>query len=260
MRPPGPLGRAAALLFPARCQGCGRVGAAALCDDCLGSIPLPLVPRCRCCGDFFDPLAHDPTLCADCRRQAARPGALAVVRSAAAHSDLARRLVHRLKYQRRRGAAEALGRVAARWLACDHEAREALPFGRALALVPVPLHRWRRWWRGFNQARLLADALAPLVGVEVAEVLVRIRYTRSQVGLKHADRGRNVKGAFAVQPDTVTRGAAYVLVDDVYTSGATLRECATVLRRAGAGTVAAVTLARPVEPELVEVAFVTEPL
>lgn len=239
-------------LYPARCQGCGRLGPEPLCAACAAQVPLMLLPRCRWCGHWFDPLARDVERCPDCR--AARARDLLVARTAAAHEGLTRRLVVRLKYQRHQAAAEALAVVLSRWLRHDEEAVCALALERATALVPVPLHRRREWWRSFNQARLLAQALAQEWGLPLAEALVRVRSTRPQVGLNPQARERNVKGAFAAVAEHIVPGGTYVLVDDVYTSGATLRECARTLLRAGAAEVVALTVARPLRADLLQLA------
>ena len=113
------------------------------------------------------------------------------------------------------------------------------------ALVPVPLHPSRRRERGFNQARLLARGLAAGRGLAVLDgALIKTRNAPAQAGLRAADRERNVRRAYAVKRPDLVRGRVLVLVDDVTTTGATLRECAGVLMDAGAKEVRAVTLAQ----------------
>lgn len=116
-----------------------------------------------------------------------------------------------------------------------------------LLLVPVPLHRWRLWARGFNQAGLVARHLATLAGVAMADdLLFRRRATPSLRGLGRAQRARAVQGAFALTGDARARLAQHhvILVDDVHASGATLRACARVLQRGGAARVSALSFAR----------------
>ncbi|MCC7492339.1 MAG: ComF family protein [Fimbriimonadaceae bacterium] len=227
-------------LYPPRCQGCARLASSALCAACCERLPELAQPRCRRCGVFLDPLLRGPLECADCRGRQRDP--LRLARAAAPYAGLPRELIHRLKYDRRRRAAVALGELWALWLAADAEANEALQVADLEALLPVPLHPWRQWRRGFNQAELLATELATLLARPVLTPLRRVRATRPQVGLLPAQRRANVAGAFDLA-EPVARGGYYLLVDDVYTTGATLRECARVLRRAGAGAVAAVTVA-----------------
>jgi ComF family protein len=115
-------------------------------------------------------------------------------------------------------------------------------------VVPVPLHRWREWKRGFNQSGLLARHAARVMGIPYAEVLSRVRQTPTQTSLSRAARDSNVRGAFAVNEPQATqyrgREGFVLLVDDVWTTGATVRECARALQAAGFGHVRALTLAR----------------
>jgi len=111
-------------------------------------------------------------------------------------------------------------------------------------VVPVPLHRRRLAWRGFNQSSELGRAVARTLGVPLwNHALTRTRYTQPQTRLDHKERQANIKNAFAADRDTV-RGKRVLLVDDVYTTGATLRECARTLKRAGAAGVDVLVLAR----------------
>jgi ComF family protein len=119
--------------------------------------------------------------------------------------------------------------------------------GPDVLLVPVPLHRWRLWGRGFNQAALLARGLAKAGhGVLLVDGLERVRATRPSVGLDRAGRAENVKGAFRVRDIEAVQGRRVVLVDDVLTTGATASACAKVLRKAGAAAVDVLTWARVV--------------
>ena len=118
-------------------------------------------------------------------------------------------------------------------------------------LVPVPLHRWRLFRRRYNQAGMLALAIGRLTGIAVAaDALARIRATPSQGGLDRSARAHNVRGAFVVRPTRSARirGRRTVVIDDVMTTGATVQECARVLRRGGAESVDVLTLARVVRP------------
>lgn len=157
-----------------------------------------------------------------------------------AYGPVARRVALRLKYGRRLGHAR---------LMADHMARPlaALAVGERALLLPVPLHRWRIWARGFNQAALIARHLAVIGDADVADdILLRRRATPSLRGLGRAARARAVQGAFALSGDAKTRvkGRHVILIDDVHASGATLRACARLLASSGAARVSALTFAR----------------
>lgn len=174
-------------------------------------------------------------LCGRCRR-----GRSVLSRGAAlgVYAGPLRDCVVALKYQGRHKTAE---RLALRIL--SRERGRAVLFG-AHSLIGVPLHVERLKERGFNQAALLAEALGRISGLPVSSALSRIRNTPSQTHLKARDRRRNVARAFQVQNSPSLIGATMVLVDDVATTGATLRECAATLLAAGVGEVRAITVAR----------------
>jgi ComF family protein len=223
---------AADLLFPPRCQVCGRPDAFPLCGPCWLSFPRIRPPVCEVCGR---PLRGPPDLrfvCVPCRhrRQGLR------VRAFGRYEGPLREAVHALKYKGRLALAQPLGRALAEVVWTD----EAL--GRADVLVPVPLHPRREAQRGFNQSEELARVLARCTGLPVHRALRRVRDTPSQTELGEDERRRNVRGAFEARG--CVRGLRVVLVDDVVTTGSTLSECATVLRAAGAAEVCAVAVAR----------------
>jgi ComF family protein len=147
--------------------------------------------------------------------------------------------VHELKYRGRRRVAKRL----AEELLAEGAVRDLLR--QPAVLVPVPLHPRRRLERGFNQSELLARELARRTGIEVADkALVRRMDTPPQAGLSAAKRRRNVSGAFAVRQRTRIQGRVAVLVDDVWTTGATARACARILKEAGAAEVRLLSVAR----------------
>jgi ComF family protein len=172
----------------------------------------------------------------------ANPPAYARARAAVRYDDVARTLVHALKYQDRTDLAPAMGR----WMA--RAGRELLD--DADVLIPVPLHWRRAWRRRFNQSGALARAIERQSGVKLAaEALRRIRPTEQQIGLSRTQRASNVQGAFKVAPDRQAQiaGRRVVLVDDVLTSGATADACARALLRAKAASVDVLVFARVVE-------------
>jgi ComF family protein len=158
------------------------------------------------------------------------------------YDDVAKTLVHALKYQDRTDLAPTIGR----WMA---RAGGELLAG-ADALVPVPLHWRRAWHRRYNQSGALAAVVARQSGVKLkAELLQRSRATEQQVGLSRAQRASNVQGAFRIPPERQSEvlGARIVLIDDVLTSGSTVDACARALLRAKAAQVDVLVFARVVD-------------
>jgi len=173
---------------------------------------------------------------ARCARCLADPPRHAGIRAAVAYGPAARRVALRLKYAGRLGLAETMARQMRRLVPDDAE-----------LLVPVPLHRWRLWRRGFNQAALVARRLAVSSGVPAAcDLLRRTRATPVLRGLGPAGRRWAVTGAFAIDPAAAARlkGRRLVLVDDVHTSGATSDACVRALLAAGAASVTILCWAR----------------
>jgi ComF family protein len=153
-------------------------------------------------------------------------------------SDALVQVLHRYKYGRECSLAPVLSRVllAAPPLAAAHD-----------LIIPVPLHRERLRWRGFNQAVLLARPLARARGIPLdVDALCRHRPTQPQAGLAAVARRPNMRGAFSVRRREAVAGRSILLVDDVYTTGATVNECARVLRGAGARRVDVLVLARAI--------------
>ncbi|HZP40133.1 MAG TPA: double zinc ribbon domain-containing protein [Candidatus Binatia bacterium] len=226
-------------VFPPACEVCDAglpAGAAvALCAACRAGMPPPPPVQCTVCGV---PGAFPAGACPPCR---ARPPAFRRARAAALYVPDARGAnavaiaVQRLKYGGRRRLAAPLGALlAARY-----------PFARDVLVVPVPLHPHRLRVRGFNQAALLARALARRRALPVAaSALVRTRATAAQPGLCAAARRSNLHAAFRVARPGLVRGRSILLVDDVLTTGATADACAVALRMAGAACVDVYTLGR----------------
>ncbi len=203
--------------------------------------------RCAICGErLFSPYAvaddQDEPRCGMCRH--IDPTFARAVAYGSYESGL-RELIHLLKYGGVRPAANVLGRMLA-------EAIETLTAefpADSVAMVPVPLHRVRLRQRGFNQAELIARAALKTSAVRdrmhlCAGILERTRETTSQIGLTSHQRRANLRGAFRVAQPEMVKGREVLVMDDVYTTGATVSECARVLRRAGASRVWVATVAR----------------
>jgi ComF family protein len=215
--------------LPWRCLLCGAQGQPGmdLCEACAIEMP-----RNRsCCARCALPLPTPAALCGQCQR---RPPPWDAAWAPFRYGWPLDRLETRYKF----GATLAAGRaLATLWQA---ERAPALPE----LIVPVPLHRTRLRKRGYNQALELARPLARTLGVPCRpDVLQRARATGAQTELDAADRRRNVRGAFALRPGS-TLPAHVVVLDDVMTTGATLAECASVLKRAGVTRVDVWALAR----------------
>jgi ComF family protein len=229
--------------LPPRCPACGTVTGEPhrFCLDCWQSIRFLGDPCCTRCGR---PFAHDRGADAECAACLAAPPDYDRLRSAVAYGEVARRVALKLKYGRRPGVAHTIAHLMRRHV-------EALSgrAGEAPLLAPVPLHRWRIWKRGYNQSALIATALAKRTGHEVAlDLLRRVKATPSLRGLGRRERAMAVRGAFRVLERTrpLIAGRTILLVDDVYTSGATANACARALRRAGAAQVNIICWARVV--------------
>lgn len=215
------------LLFPTSCLGCGRADFI-WCPQCDASLERIGGQHCRICGR---PLAALAT-CAECRGS---PPPYRARSYAVYQGPLARAIVS-LKYRPNRRLAEVMGA----WLHEDYERAG----WQASAIVPVPLSRQRQKRRGYNQAHLLALALRDRLPLPLhPNGLRRVLDTPSQVGLMPAERKSNVRGAFRADSASLS-GQAVVLVDDLYTTGATLAACSTALLQAGAEQVFALTVAR----------------
>ncbi|WP_443019484.1 double zinc ribbon domain-containing protein [Sphingomonas adhaesiva] len=221
------------LALPPRCPACGAIvaGTDRFCVDCWRSLRFLGPPWCATCQRPFETDRGAGAQCAACLAVPPRHDG---VRAAVAYGTVSRTIALRLKYNRRTAFAATMARLMARHLPAD-----------ATLLLPVPLHRWRIWTRGYNQAALIAAHLARAGGVpHRVDILVRTRGTPILRGRSAAERRRAVKGAFAVRDAAAVTGQRMVLVDDIYTSGATTDACIAVLRAAGAASVTVLAWAR----------------
>jgi ComF family protein len=257
---PGPLvcwarGAAESLfatLFPADCRLCGspltNISRLPVCRECLKTIGRIGCPTCSLCGEGLGAAAEPAEpLCGLCRR-AKPPFARAVAYGS--YDGALRGLIHLLKYERVRPAGKALGKFLAGALTGLSPSLGSAP----VVVVPVPLHRGKLRQRGFNQAELTARAALRLLAdgggfVLNTRVLKRQRSTESQTGLTRHQRRENIRGAFVVSRPDLISGQKVLLVDDVFTTGTTVSECARILLRAGASRVWVATVARTLKTE-----------
>ncbi len=228
-------------LLPRRCLKCGVEigGDGALCAGCWRGIDFLQPPCCARCGLPFEVELGGDAICGACARE---PPPYARARAAMRYDGASRTLILAFKHGDKLQLAPALGqfmrRAGAELLAtCD-------------VIAPVPLHWTRLFARRYNQAAVLAHALARGGGPPVvADLLLRRRATPSQGRSGRAERHRNVRGAFALKRGRAVAGRRVLLVDDVLTTGATVGECTRVLLESGAAAVDVLTLARTVRPD-----------
>src|SRR5690348_1295096 len=234
------FGQALDIALPTLCPACREpVGGNGLCAPCWSKLSLIAPPYCERLGI---PFAYDPGPGVLSMQAITDPPAYHRARAAVRYDDVARTLVHALKYGDRLDLAPTMGR----WMA--RAGRELL--ADADALIPVPLH-WRRLWaRRFNQSALLAKAVAQESGLKVADTaLKRVKATAQQVGLSQAERSQNVQGAFRVPTERRVEvvGRRLILIDDVLTSRPTSEAWARAVSRAGAQSVDLLVFARVVD-------------
>jgi ComF family protein len=255
-----PADSLACALFPCSCALCGRsllrLTRAPICDFCCTQLPPQIGTLCACCGEDLGianlsplPAGDDPgsqPLCQPCRLAA--PAFVKAVAYGGYHGEL-RSLVHLLKYEGMQPLAKRLGRL----LADSLEAVLSFPDApRKMLVIPVPMHPLKQRQRGFNHAELLARAAIaeirrrhPQLGLHLeTKLLKRVRVTVSQAGLTTHQRRQNLRGAFFVPRPGGLAGHHVLLIDDIYTTGATARACSRVLMNAGAASVRVATVAR----------------
>ena len=226
------------LLFPKKCVGCKKEGSY-FCQDCIRNIlQTDLVcPRC-------DRLAVGGQTHPICRRRFGLDG----LWSLGIYQDSLKNAIQKLKYKGIKELAEILTDIIIEYFA------KYQPFildqikktrGIGWAVIPVPLYWWRENNRGFNQSALIGQLLSKKLGLDYCGALKRTRYTKSQTQVKGRMRKSNIRGAFEISSNYTLNPIPHILlIDDVWTTGSTMKECCNILKRAGAKKVWAITLAR----------------
>lgn len=229
------------LLFPPRCPLCGAGLATqtGVCVECWNDLEIPGQPCCSACQrPFGEGDVADGAICAPCM---AHPPRHAGIAAGTIYNEASRRLVLSFKY----GGKIALASLMARMIAA-----RLGEFSGDWLVVPVPLHRWRLWSRGYNQAAVLASELARLQEQTLAvDLLTRAKRTPKLGGLGKAARKRALSGSIRIHPRWAGQlnGRDVLLVDDVLTSGATTNACIFALKRAGVGKVKIACFARVID-------------
>lgn len=223
-------------LFPVRCIGCGFYGDW-ICKNCFSSIRYNKDQICPICEKVKTP---DARTCINCKRKSPLDGMLIC---ADYKQPIVSKAIHLYKYKFIKELCLPFGKIM-------NNALLESEYPIADLIIPVPLHKRRLRWRGFNQSKLLAEYmgqnLVPLLKIKTADhIITRTRYTKPQMKLKdHFQRKDNIKNAFEIKNKSLVDGKIIFLIDDVATTGSTINECAKMLKKSGAKEVFAIVLAR----------------
>ena len=236
---------AVSLFFPAQCKICKRslepLNRSFICRSCWSKVKWLMPPYCSRCSKPFTPLdvpgGPFSLLCEECRTEPALYKRLLVP---TLYEGVMKEAIHLLKYERKKRIFLEIKKILKRYLE-----QNPLPFSELNEIIPIPLHRKKLKQRGFNQAYLLAHFISRFSNLKLVDkFLLRIRETQPQIKLSKQERMANLKDAFQVRNGTSFRGKTILLVDDVYTTGATLREAARLLRTFETREIYVLTLAR----------------
>ncbi len=228
------------IIFPPQCLGCSEIlhpfTGQIFCQVCSDNIKLINGSICPVCGTTFSDSPAPSHLCGDCLGNKTY---FSHARAVFSYDEFILKAIHQFKYGRNISIGETLASFMADFSFPD------IDFTDYSLIVPVPLHIKRLRERGFNQSLILARALEKKRQIPVNfSLLKRHKYTLTQTGSNRNERKQNIKGAFEVTDKKKVAGKNIILIDDVYTTGATINECAKTLIRSGAQKVAVLTLAR----------------
>lgn len=228
------------ILFPSYCRLCSAYLESpeerVVCHNCWQSIKLEKAAFCLSCGRFFDGV-DEPHLCSSCLQE--KPP-FSVHRSCGRYRGKLKDIVLLCKFHNLPILADGIARII-----FDRFKKEEALWWDVDAIVPVPLHPKRERMRGYNHARIIAKKFAELAGIATLDKqLMKVKNVPPQMSLAVADRFKSVKGAFAVENNRGIKGKVLLLVDDVYTTGATVCECTRVLLEGGARDVRVLTVAQ----------------
>jgi ComF family protein len=204
--------------------------------DSLLSLVFPL--RCEVCKK-----QSNESLCSECFEQIKFMKPHLGIYNVSVYEGVVRDAIHRFKFKKRKNLAEPLGVLLVKYL--SHT--PAIEMRDIDVIIPVPLHSRRLRKRGFNQSKMLADVLSRYFEVPVVQALERVKHTKAQFDLPRTERFRNVVKAFKVSNNKSVFNKRALLLDDIYTTGATIAECSKALKIAGAKRVEVLTLSRAIE-------------
>ena len=221
------------LLFPPRCCVCGKYGHDPMCDVCTSNIQFLSQPYCRICGKPKDKY-FTGDLCEDCSNE--KP-AFTLARSVAIYEGLLKEAIHEFKFNGKKKLCDPLGKIM-----IDHIFRSDIPLIDIDTITPIPLSNKRQKERGYNQSLLLVENISSKLYLKVnAGSLFKVKNIKPQHDLLRQERLTNIQGAFVANN---VEGFNILLIDDIYTTGATVKEASSVLRHAGAKNIYVLTLAR----------------
>jgi ComF family protein len=230
------------IVFPPRCLTCEESldnKNAPFCPACFSQIHFLQSPLCSCCGIPFAGADTDNHLCGDC---AVSKPIFSVARSIGKYETTLLEAIHRFKYNRNIHIGEILGKLMAEFEYSDFAISDYS------LIMPVPLHPKKLRQRGFNQSVILAREISKRFQLTLDFLTLRRHtYTEAQINLGRKEREANVSGVFSVTDSEKIHGQKIILVDDVYTSGSTAKECTRVLMHSNADSVAILTIARAVQ-------------
>ena len=224
------------LIFPPRCLVCGKAGSDPFCSNCRHQIQF-IDKYCRICGKPME----KSRVCEDCRN--CRP-VFDIARSVAIYDTTIKEALHKFKFQNKMSLGDDLTGILIEYFKSGPD----IDLSSVDSVTAVPLHQKRQRERGFNQSEFLAEKFARHYGLNFRnDILVKIKDTKPQFSLKRNVRFKNVSGAFEASPKDAIAGRRVLLVDDIFTTGATICECAKALKSAGAESVYVITLCRAVD-------------
>ncbi len=225
------------ILFPVFCLGCQKEGEV-ICSSCFKEIEVFTKPYCPVCrfrlADNLNNEQHK-----NCRNKS---NLKILIAATLYDNQLAKTLIENYKYQFIKLLSQPLANLIIKTLLVLD--KDNLYNNKDLVITSVPLHRKRLQWRGFNQSELIAYEISQKFGWEYLDILTRLKDTKPQIQLNFEERDENIKDSFRVKNGINLNGKTVLLVDDVYTSGATMNECAKILKNARAKEVWGVVIAK----------------